>query len=88
MITEREEKLWGLLDDIDTLSDVIKPSTLEGYEAYYARTQQKASERHDVLYSDGYRLHESAPQPSPGTAPTPAAPSRPLMRHNATPEPE
>jgi len=70
MITEREEKLWGLLDDIDTLSDFIKPNDLVSYQRFFDLAIVYAEKRHDVLYSDGYRLHESyplykqSPQPS------------------------
>ena len=57
MPNEDAETLWGLLDDIDTLSDAIKPSSEEGYKAFYDGALKTAEKRHDVLVSDGYLLH-------------------------------
>jgi hypothetical protein len=39
------EKLWQLLDDIDTLSDVHKPEQNE----YYKAVMKKANKRHTLL---------------------------------------
>lgn len=50
------EALWQMLDDIDTLSDAIKPSDLGSYRAFYERTLDIAKLRHDHLKSDGYKL--------------------------------
>jgi hypothetical protein len=51
------EKLWGLLDDIDTLTDIIKPTTLEGYARFYQAALVRCNRRHLILVSDGYSLH-------------------------------
>ncbi len=50
------EKLWGLLDDIDTLTDVIKPTSLKGYAAFYSAAVKMAERRFLILTSDGYDL--------------------------------
>jgi len=52
----REEKLWKLLDDIDSLSDQIKPVTEKGYKMFYERALELSAKRFDVLKSDGYEL--------------------------------
>jgi len=44
--------LWGLLDDIDTATDVYKNDDA-GFRRFMLR---KLAERHNVLYSDGYKL--------------------------------
>jgi len=49
---EKAEALWQLLDDIDTYSDMYKPEI----NGYFKAVNKKASERHKILYSDGYRL--------------------------------
>lgn len=53
-----EAKLYQLLDDIDTLSDVIKPTTLKGYEIYFKRVTAKHMQRHEILDTDGYKLYK------------------------------
>jgi hypothetical protein len=58
MITEREKKLWDLLDDIDSASDIFRPNMDDPFVAY---VMQKAEARHQHLISDGYNLSE--PQP-------------------------
>jgi hypothetical protein len=50
------EALWQLLDDIDTLSDQIKPSELGGYQRFYQRASSIAQHRHLLLKSDGHKL--------------------------------
>jgi hypothetical protein len=50
------EALWGLLDDIDSASDMIKPTNLEGYKKFYDYAMRKSEERHKFLRSDGYKL--------------------------------
>jgi len=55
------EKLWGLLDDIDTLTDIIKPTTLAGYAKFYQAARVRCERRHLVLVSDGYSLHVPKP---------------------------
>ena len=47
-----EEKLWQLLDDIDTASDMFKPEQT----GFYKYVMAKAEERHKYLVSDGYTL--------------------------------
>ena len=45
-------KLWDLLDDIDSASDIFKPK-IKNYERYVNRICQK---RHNIIKSDGYKL--------------------------------
>lgn len=52
-------QLQKLLDDIDTLSDIIKPSTLETYKAYHDKTLQIAAHRAEILESDGFDLFKN-----------------------------
>lgn len=52
----KAEALWQLLDDIDSLSDAIKPSTLEEYKEFYKRAIQKTKHRFEYFESDGYNL--------------------------------
>ena len=56
-------KLWALLDDIDTLSDSIKPTSLQGYKYYYKRVCEISEERHQILETDGYSLFEKSTMP-------------------------
>lgn len=51
------EKLWSLLDDIDTASDMFKPSDLSGYKRFYDYAMKKAADRGKQLESDGYHLY-------------------------------
>jgi hypothetical protein len=55
MITEREKKLWDLLDDIDSASDIFRPAMDDPFVTYVMR---KAEMRHQYLVSDGYNLAE------------------------------
>jgi len=50
-------QLWTLLDDIDTASDMFKPSSLKGYENFYKYAMKKVAERFNHLTSDGYELY-------------------------------
>jgi len=57
---ERAEKLWGLLDDIDTASDMFKPCEANGiksFENFYAYVMKKVGKRFDIFKSDGYKLY-------------------------------
>jgi hypothetical protein len=57
---ERVEKLWELLDDIDTASDIFKPCESNGiksFEKFYTYVMSKVAKRFDVLKSDGYKLY-------------------------------
>lgn len=49
--------LWRLLDDIDTASDMFKPTDLDGYKAFYKYSMRKANKRFGLLESDGYNLY-------------------------------
>jgi hypothetical protein len=53
---ERTEKLWGILDDIDSIPDMLHPNTPEGHEQCWKMMVKRADERHDVLETDGYKL--------------------------------
>jgi len=48
--------LWSLLDDIDTLSDSIKPRDEAGYRRFYDRTMAKVALRHKHVRTDGWVL--------------------------------
>jgi hypothetical protein len=50
------ERLWQILDNIDTLSDKIKPTDLYGFAAFYSCVMNRIRERFDILISDGYTL--------------------------------
>ena len=57
MYKEIAEALWQIIDDIDKLSDIIKPSTEKGYKAFYEAVMKKQQKRHKYLTSyDGYTL--------------------------------
>jgi hypothetical protein len=49
----KAEKLWELLDDIDTYFDMLKPEM----EAFERMVNAKCQERHKELESDGYCLY-------------------------------
>ena len=56
---EKAEKLWQLLDDIDTYGDmytfaVFRPQP--EINGYFKAVNKKAAQRHDILQSDGYKL--------------------------------
>jgi len=55
---EAAYKLWELLDSIDTLSDICKPTVQDpkAAMAYYNNSQRYAAERFKILKSDGYKL--------------------------------
>lgn len=46
------KKLWGLLDAIDTASDIFKPEK----NNFYKYVMEKANKRFDLITSDGYTL--------------------------------
>ena len=51
------ERLWDILDSIDTLPDMIHPETLEGYKNYYKGFEHRHKKRHENTTSlDGYVL--------------------------------
>lgn len=50
------ERLWQILDNIDTLSDMVKPTDLRGFAAFYKGVMNRVGERFKVLTSDGYTL--------------------------------
>lgn len=60
-LSEREiiEALWALLDNIDTLSDICKP-TLDNPKAamaFYSNAMRYANERFKYMQSDGYKIY-------------------------------
>ena len=63
MMQAKAEALWGLLDDIDTASDMFKPSDDTSFRAYWHYACRKVAERFIHLESDGYDLF------IPGTMP-------------------
>ena len=56
-LTQLEIILYGLLDDIDTASDMFKPVELESYILFYNYTMEKVNERCKYIESDGYNLY-------------------------------
>jgi len=57
---ETSGKLWDLLDDIDTASDIFKPSEANGFDSFkkfYTYVMNKSEERHKYMKSDGYDLY-------------------------------
>lgn len=68
--TDEAKALWQLLDDIDTLSDQIKPASHGGFAIFYERVLDIAKKRHLYLKSDGYKL-EWPPQPISAEQPNP-----------------
>ena len=81
-MTEREiaEKLWDLLDNIDTASDRFKPSDGSAYRWFYNYAMKQVEQRHSLMKSDGYTLALL------GESPKPQPEGRPPMRLNASPE--
>jgi len=55
---EKTIKLWKLLDDIDTATDLFSLHDLKSYEAYYKYVTKKQQERHKIFISDGYNLFD------------------------------
>jgi len=50
---EIAEKLWGLLDDISTADDVIRPEDTP----FYRYVMERVGKRGEYMYSpDGYKL--------------------------------
>ena len=49
--------LWDLLDDIDTASDMLKPSDETRYRQFYKYAMKKSEARHAQVTSDGYDLY-------------------------------
>ena len=56
---DNSHQLWQLLDDIDTLSDSMKPDI----NPFFERVMEIAHERHKILASDGYDLYPYANLP-------------------------
>jgi hypothetical protein len=46
------KELWGLLDDISTLGDILKPEINQ----YFKSVSYIAEKRHEYFTSDGYNL--------------------------------
>lgn len=53
------EDLWQLLDDIDTSTDIFKPTIDRSGSlmAFYNQTNKYTAKRFDILKSDGYKLY-------------------------------
>lgn len=70
-LREIAEKLWDILDDIDSACDMFKPNDEKSYKAFYDYTMNKQKERHNYMRSDGYKLYtleefEQLPQDKQG----------------------
>ena len=50
------EKLWSLLDDIDTAGDMFKPHDMASYKSYDQFISKCHGKRFRILESDGYDL--------------------------------
>ena len=53
---ERVEKLWGMLDDIDSVPDMLHPNTERGHESTWKMMVAIAEKRHKILKTDGFTL--------------------------------
>lgn len=53
------EPLWDILDDIDTLSDMLKPAK----NAFYEATMNRVAKRFNHLESDGYIVYPPGSRP-------------------------
>ncbi len=83
------EELWTLLDSIDTLSDICKPTEADpkAAMAFYSNAMRYAAKRFDFMKSDGYKLYTieefgALPGPDSGYAEYPVefvAPDEPFM---------
>ena len=51
------EKLWDLLDSIDSLPDMIHPNDEAGHEKCWKMMVMRAEKRHKLLETDGYKLY-------------------------------
>lgn len=56
---EIAEQLWSLLDNIDTLSDICKPTVNDpkAAMAFYNNAMKYAAKRFELLKSDGYKIY-------------------------------
>lgn len=74
---QQQSSLWGLLDDVDTLGDSIRPSTLEEFRAYYSRVNDIVAKRFQILSVGpddelrpvAQRFVRAAPAPAPAPVP-------------------
>lgn len=51
------EDLWQLLDDIDSMGDVIKPNNYESFQRYFMFTQKMLKRRFRYFKPGGDTLH-------------------------------
>lgn len=56
---EIAEQLWSLLDNIDTLSDICKPTVNDpkAAMAFYNNAMKYAAKRFELLQSNGYKIY-------------------------------
>jgi hypothetical protein len=59
---DRAEKLWQIIDDIDTYSDMAKGDE----KLYRSLVERKQKTRFDILTSDGYDLFVPGTEPPQG----------------------
>jgi len=55
------ETMYTLLDDIDTLSDIYKPSDEKSYKVFYEHALKLANMRHNSIVTDGFGLYLPKP---------------------------
>ena len=53
-------RLYAILDDIDSLSDAIKPNDIDGYKAYMKAVIAFTEKRHLLFETDGYAVFEKS----------------------------
>ncbi len=59
--------LWEILDDIDTLPDMLHPSEDAMADKCWRMMVKRAGKRHQYLFSDGYKLTKYKPPKSQPT---------------------
>ncbi len=53
---ESAKELWNILDDIDSLPDLLHPDDIQGHEKCWKMMVKRAEKRHRILKTDGYNL--------------------------------
>ena len=64
LLEEAVLKLHDLLDEIDTLSDMVNPAAIEDYKNFYRTTKRLCDSRHTVIVLDSENKLHPAPKPT------------------------
>ena len=80
-----QAKLWQIIDDVDTLSDVFKPTELIQYKNYFRAVNKRLAKRHEILESDGYDLFEMGTMPKSNDKPVVPSAEQPVNTDNSIP---